>query len=159
MNNHQQQLAYDRHVHFIDFRNFIGNSTENYQPIWFSVIRDPIEKFVSRYNYNRYLFEFSRTAYSQDKRVGISKKKLLSFFSSTILTLDIIIYFKYMKITTNCIILFTMHTKIFPEMEKLLYLINQSPKMIQLCLVCRKKNGKVKILWIVFLMTRMKNVI
>ena len=49
----QQLLAYDRHVHFIDFRNFIGNSTVNYQPIWFSVIRDPIEKFVSRYFYNR----------------------------------------------------------------------------------------------------------
>ena len=79
MNNHQQQLAYDRHVHFIDFQNFMGNSTGNYQPIWFSVIRDPIEKFVSRYNYNRYLFEFSRTAYSQDKRVGISKKKKTSF--------------------------------------------------------------------------------
>ena len=79
MNNHQQQLAYDRHVHFIDFRNFIGNSTGNYQPIWFSVIRDPIEKFVSRYNYNRYLFEFFRTAYSQDKRVGISKKLLFLY--------------------------------------------------------------------------------
>ena len=88
------------------------------------------------------------------------QKKILSFFSSTILTLDIITYFKYMKITTNCIgNTFKMHTKIFPEMEKLLYMINQSPKMIQLCLVCRKKNGKVKILWIVFLMTRMKNVI
>ena len=94
------------------------------------------------------------------KEWEFQKKKLLSFFSSTILTLDIIIYFKYMKIPTNCIILlFKMHTKIFPEMEKLLYMINQSPKMIQLCLVCRKKNGKVKILWIVFLMTRMKNVI
>ena len=80
MNNNQQQLAYDRHVHFIDFRNFIGNSTENYQPIWFSVIRDPIEKFVSRYNYNRYLFEFSRTAYSQDKRVGISKNNFFHSF-------------------------------------------------------------------------------
>ena len=159
MNNNQQQQAYDRHVHFIDFRNFIGNSTGNYQPIWFSVIRDPIEKFVSRYNYNRYLFEFSCSANSQDKRVRI-KKKLLSFFSTTILTLDIIIYFKYMKTTTNCIITtLKMHTKIFPEMEKLLYMINQWPKMIQLCLVCRKKNGKVKILWIVFLMTRMKNVI
>ena len=79
MNNHQQQLAYDRHVHFIDFQNFMGNSTGNYQPIWFSVIRDPIEKFVSRYNYNRYLFEFSRSAYSQDKRWEFQKNFFHSF--------------------------------------------------------------------------------
>ena len=46
-------LIYDRHVHFIDFGNFIGNATVKYQPVWFSIIRDPVEKFVSRYYYNR----------------------------------------------------------------------------------------------------------
>ena len=50
---HHSPLAYDRHVHFIDFRNFTGNATVKFQPIWFSIIRDPIEKFASRYFYNR----------------------------------------------------------------------------------------------------------
>jgi len=41
-------LSYDRHVHFIDFS--IYNSS---QPIWFSIMRDPVDKFLSRYYYNR----------------------------------------------------------------------------------------------------------
>lgn len=41
-------IAHDRHVYFIDFRNFT-----NGQPIWFSVVRDPIDKFVSRFHYHR----------------------------------------------------------------------------------------------------------
>ena len=45
----ERPLSYDRHVHFIDFTQF-GQD----QPIWFSIIRDPIDKFVSRYYYNRY---------------------------------------------------------------------------------------------------------
>ena len=44
----QRPLTYDRHVHFIDFSQFVG-----VQPIWFSIIRDPVDKFVSRYFYNR----------------------------------------------------------------------------------------------------------
>ena len=41
-------LSYDRHVHFIDFSAFNES-----MPIWFSIMRDPIDKFVSRYYYNR----------------------------------------------------------------------------------------------------------
>jgi len=41
-------LSYDRHVHFIDFSTFNES-----MPIWFSIMRDPIDKFVSRYYYNR----------------------------------------------------------------------------------------------------------
>jgi len=48
MKKPQRPLTYDRHVHFIDFTQFIG-----VQPIWFSIIRDPVDKFVSRYFYNR----------------------------------------------------------------------------------------------------------
>lgn len=46
----QRPLAYDRHVHFINFGQL---TPDQVQPVWFSIIRDPIDKFVSRYFYNR----------------------------------------------------------------------------------------------------------
>ena len=41
-------LSYDRHVYFVDFRRFFGTN-----PIWFSMVRNPVEKFASRFYYAR----------------------------------------------------------------------------------------------------------
>lgn len=50
----ERPLSYDRHVHFIDFSQFsTAKYNKSVQPIWFSIIRDPVDKFVSRYHYNR----------------------------------------------------------------------------------------------------------
>lgn len=41
-------LSYDRHVYFIDFRQF-----SNGNPTYMSVVRDPVQKFASRFHYAR----------------------------------------------------------------------------------------------------------
>ena len=46
----ERPMSYDRHVHFIDFSQF---NEDHVQPVWFTIIRDPVDKFVSRYFYNR----------------------------------------------------------------------------------------------------------
>jgi len=43
------KTSYDRHVYYVDFKE--EGSKAN--PLWFSVIRDPIEKYISRFNYLR----------------------------------------------------------------------------------------------------------
>ncbi len=40
---HERPLSYDRHVYFIDFRKF-GSPN----PLYFAMVRDPVEKFQSR---------------------------------------------------------------------------------------------------------------
>ena len=42
-------LTYDRHVFYYDFHQY----TNEANPTWFSMIRDPVQKFISRYNYFR----------------------------------------------------------------------------------------------------------
>ena len=41
-------LSFDRHVYFVDFETFGFEA-----PVWFSVVRDPVRKFVSRFRYAR----------------------------------------------------------------------------------------------------------
>ena len=42
-------ISFDRHVYFIDFRRF-----GDLNPIYFSMVREPVDKFVSRYFYSRF---------------------------------------------------------------------------------------------------------
>ncbi len=44
-------IAYDRHFHFIDFRFLSDNG--NLQPIWFTMLRDPVSKFESEFHFFR----------------------------------------------------------------------------------------------------------
>ena len=41
-------ISFDRHVYFVDFETFGFEA-----PVWFSVVRDPVRKFVSRFHYAR----------------------------------------------------------------------------------------------------------
>jgi len=43
------KASFDRHVHYVDFEEHASSA----QPLWFSVIRDPVEKYISRFNYMR----------------------------------------------------------------------------------------------------------
>ena len=47
-------MSYDRHVYFIDFGMFSTGENDNSSvPVWFSLVRDPLSKFVSRFHYHR----------------------------------------------------------------------------------------------------------
>ena len=45
----QRPSSHDQHLFFFDFRDF----GQRQNPIWFAMIRDPIEKFASRFNFYR----------------------------------------------------------------------------------------------------------
>ncbi|XP_039271706.2 uronyl 2-sulfotransferase-like [Styela clava] len=45
----QPPIFYNRHIHFLDFEKY-----HHLQPIYINVIRDPIDRFVSHYNYIKY---------------------------------------------------------------------------------------------------------
>ena len=54
-------LSYDRHVYYIEASNFTGRKEERRQfpqmmkkgPTWFSLVRDPVDKYISRFSYLR----------------------------------------------------------------------------------------------------------
>ena len=48
----RKPISYDRHVYYIEVANFTGQ-TSFLNPTWFSMIRDPVDKYVSRFNYLR----------------------------------------------------------------------------------------------------------
>lgn len=56
-----EPLSYDKHVYFVDF----GRFGAPVHPTWFSMVRDPVEKFVSRFHYHRqmgrYLYDRAST--------------------------------------------------------------------------------------------------
>lgn len=43
---------YDRHIYYVEVSDF-AKRTRLKTPTWFSMIRDPVDKFVSRFNYLR----------------------------------------------------------------------------------------------------------
>ena len=54
----RKPLSYDRHVYYIEVSNFTGElhslKLDFPTPTWFSMIRDPVAKYISRFNYFRH---------------------------------------------------------------------------------------------------------
>ena len=48
----RSKASYDRHIYFVDFQA-LNHPGLDLSPVWFSVIRDPVDKFVSRFHYVR----------------------------------------------------------------------------------------------------------
>lgn len=73
-------FSFDRHVYFIDFRDFPpgggGGAAKN--PVWFSSIRDPVDKFVSRFYYARFPLKSARRNYDNLARDNSSSVRGLS---------------------------------------------------------------------------------
>jgi len=68
------KASYDRHVYYVDF----PEEGSPVRPMWFSVIRDPVEKYISRFNYLRKAkfrvktpFAFANLAFSFDRKARI----------------------------------------------------------------------------------------
>ena len=63
-------FSFDRHVYYIDFRDFGGGGgggggggVPSKNPVWFSSIRDPVDKFVSRFYYARFPLKTAKRNY------------------------------------------------------------------------------------------------
>lgn len=74
--NGPRPYSYHKHIYFINFEEF-----GHVNPIWISMIRNPVDKFVSRYYYNknrRTFHELKRKNSSQVLGLTLSKWKRIS---------------------------------------------------------------------------------
>ena len=73
-------FSFDRHVYYIDFRDFGGGGGggPSKNPVWFSSIRDPVDKFVSRFYYARFPLKAARRNYDNLVRDNSSSVRGLS---------------------------------------------------------------------------------
>ena len=49
-----EALFYDQHIYFIDVETY----DKEFEVNWINIVRDPIERFISEFYYNRWVVEF-----------------------------------------------------------------------------------------------------